>query len=168
MNNINNFTNNIPHRENYDNFVQVQSLQLMSVTDVDSYSPRDITQVQNDSVIVNYDHDTLNPQKCIRQINELSWRIGLLKNYGKEFILIQNTMYSNMQIHFIVKDQESQKYKKWYLSVSEDKPIVEDMKFFRKNENDLWEYLKGVENDWIPYNGGEFSDEEINFARRKN
>ena len=166
MNNINNFTNNIPHRENYDNFVQVQSLQLMSVTDVDSYSPRDITQVQNDSVIVNY--DTLNPQKCIRQINELSWRIGLLKNYGKEFILIQNTMYSNMQIHFIVKDQESQKYKKWYLSVSEDKPIVEDMKFFRKNENDLWEYLKGVENDWIPYNGGEFSDEEINFARRKN
>ena len=58
MNNINNFTNNIPHRENYDNFVEVQSSQLMSVTNVDSYSPRDITQVQNDSVIVNYDHDT--------------------------------------------------------------------------------------------------------------
>ena len=74
-----------------------------------------------------------------------------------------------MQIHFIVKDQESQKYKKWYLSVSEDKPIVDEMKFnFRKDDNDLWEYLKGVKNNWIPYNGGEFSDEEINFARRKN
>ena len=172
----NNLTNNtIPHRENNDLFEEVQILQLKetqlstlmdstSPTDIDS--PRNITQVPYDSVVLTSDHDILAPTIHIRQINDAYWRIGLAKNYGKEFILVQNTMYSDMQLHFIVKDQETQKYKKWYLNVSKEKPIVHDMKFDRKDDNHLWEYLKGVRNDWIPYNEGEFSDEEIDFARQ--
>jgi len=167
----NNLTNNtIPHRENNDLLEEVQTLQLKetqhsslmdstSPTDLDS--PKNITPIPNDSY-----NDILVPSKCIRQINEISWRVALKKKYGNEFILVEKTMYSNMQIHFIVKDQESQKYKKWYLSVSEDKPIVEDMKFDRKDDNDLWDYLKGVTNEWIPYNDGDFSVEEINFVNQ--
>lgn len=166
----NNLTNNtIPHRENNDLFVEVQTLQLKetqlsslmdstSLTYIDS--PRNVAQIQNDSNI-------LAPPQCIRQINEISWRIGLARNYGREFILVQNTMYSDMQLHFIVKDPESQKYNKWYLSVSKEKPIVDDMKYnFRNDDNALWEYLKSVENEWIRYNEGEFSEEEIDFARQ--
>jgi hypothetical protein len=171
---INNLTNNtIPHRENNDLFEEVQAQQLKdsqlsslmdstSPTHIDS--PRNITQVPYDSVVFNSDHNVLAPPKCIRQINEICWRIGLAKDYGKEFILIQNTMYSNMQLHFIVKDKETQKYKKWYLSLPKEEPIVDDMKFSRKDYNDLWEYIKSIRYEWTPYNGGEFTDEEINFA----
>lgn len=188
----NNLTNNtIPHRENNDLFVEVQTLQLKETTSsliydafskaqaseisdttssqlsplmdttspTDTYSPRNITEISN--------HDILPPPQCIRQIGDMDWCIVLARNYGREFILVQNTMYSDMQLHFIVKDPESQEYKKWYLSVSKEKPIVYDMKFnFRNDDNALWEYLKSVENEWIAYNGGEFSEEEINFARQ--
>lgn len=174
---INNLTNNtIPHRKNNDLFEEVQAQQLKdsqlsslmdstSPTHIDS--PRNITEIPYDSVVFNSNHDILAPPQYMRQIYDSDWVAALATNFGNEFILVQNAMYGNMQLHFIVKDQESQKYNKWYLSVSKEKPIVDDMKFnFTENDNDLWEYLKGVANEWIPYNGGEFTDEEINFARQ--
>ena len=168
-NSKNTLTNDLlPHGQNATLFSEVQVSQIKSTQYTSLFtptyiadSPRDVTQIQNDSNIIA-------PKIHIRQINDFDWCFGLGNNYGKEFILIQNCMYSDMQLHFIVKDKETQKYKKWYLNVSKEKPIVEEMKFCKKNENDLWEYLKGVKNDWIPYNGGEFSNEEINFARNKN
>lgn len=155
----------------YDAFSKAQESEIIDTTSSQlstlmyTTSPTD-TDLPYDSVVFNSNNDGLAPPQYMRQINDSAWVIALATNFGNEFILVQNTMYGNMQLHFIVKDQESQKYNKWYLSVSKENPIVNDMKYLRKDNTDLWEYLKDVRNDWIVYDGGEFSDEEINLARQ--
>jgi hypothetical protein len=164
MNNLKNTStvNIIPHRENNDLMPNINWWGSTSPTHVDyEESPRNIAQVPPNS-----DPNILAPSKLIRQIHDIYWCYALVKEYGKEFILVQNTMRGNMQLHFIVREQESPKYKKWYLNIPKEKPIVDDMKFSRKNKNDLWEYLKEVRIEWIPYNGGEFSNKEIDDVKK--
>ena len=171
----NNLNNNIPHRDNADAFSQVQASQIIDTTSsliydafseaqaseiidttssqksllMSTTSPRDVTQ---------FDSNILAPQKYIPQIHEIIWVSALKKMSDKEYYFVHIVMYKNMRLHFIVKDEQTQKYKKWYLSIPKEKPIVEGFGSRRKDDNDLWEYLKVIRDKWIPYNGGEFYD----------